>query len=81
MQAHTGLATSNASANNGEDVEKMTLNGSGRSKFETKKSLAIDEVCVAMFWPTPGFKGRAFDGYVSAEWTLISASAVARCEK
>ena len=49
MQAHTGLATSNASANNGEDVEKMTLNGSGRSKFETKKSLAIDEVCVAMF--------------------------------
>ena len=38
------------------DLEQMKLNGPGRWKLEVKKFLAVGEACMAIFWPTPGFK-------------------------
>ena len=45
-----------------------------------KTLLAVGEACVAVFRPTPGFKGRTFvtSGFPK-EGTLISASAVPHC--
>ena len=44
-------------------------------KNNNKTSLAADTACVAIFWPTPGLKGRTFvsSGF-STEGTLISVS-------
>ena len=52
----------------------------GKAKIRTRnKFLAVGEACVAIFWPTPGFNGRTFvSSELSAEGTLISASAAAR---
>ena len=41
---------------------------------------AVDEACVAIFWPPLGFKGWAFESVrFSTEVTLVSASAVLHC--
>ena len=46
----------------------------------SKKFLAVEEACVAILWPTPGFKGRTFvSSAFSTEATSISASAVLHC--
>ena len=41
----------------------------------------MGEACVAIFWPTPGFKGRKFvsSGISKLEGTSISTSAVLHC--
>ena len=35
-----------------------------------KKSLAVGEACVAIFWPVPGFKGTTFEFGVLNRWVF-----------
>ena len=39
-----------------------------RNKQERKKSLAVSVACMAIYWPTPGFKGRTFKLWVLTRW-------------
>ena len=39
-----------------------------RNKQEKKKSLAVSVACMAIYWPTPGFKGRTFKLCVLTRW-------------
>ena len=51
----------NAVKRYGEDPNKMKVNNPGKVKTGTmEKFLTVGEVCVATFWPTPGFKCRTF---------------------
>ena len=53
--------------------------GEWTSKVEirtSKKFQAAGEACVAVFWPTPGLKGKLSRLYVLNRGTLISASAL-----
>ena len=38
----------------------MQVNGPEGQKLARKKSLAVSIACIAIQWPTPGLKGRAF---------------------
>ena len=54
--------------NESEWTEKIQI-------WTRKKFLAEGEACMAIFWPTPGFKARDFDSSeFSAEGTFISAT-------
>ena len=45
-----------------------------------KKFLATGKACMAIFWPTPGFKARTTDNFgLWTKWTLISASTAPYC--
>ena len=46
----------------------MQVNGPEGYKLARKKSLAVSVACIAVYWPTPSFKG-----------TLVSASAAPHC--
>ncbi len=39
-----------------------------RNKQERKKSLAVSVACMAIYWPTPGFKRRTFKLCVLTRW-------------
>ena len=55
-----------AAANTEKTWERFWKNAgewTGRVKIR-KKSLAISIACMAIYWPTPGFKGRTFQFYV-----------------
>ena len=41
--------------------------------------LAVSVTCMAIYWPSPGFKGRTFKLCVLTRWDLISASAAPHC--
>ena len=55
----------------------MQVNGQGEKKLARKKFLAVSIVCMAIYLPTLGFKGRSFKLCVLNRWDFISASAVA----
>ena len=40
----------------------------GRVEIDKKKSLAVSVACMAIYWPTPGFKGRTFELCVLTRW-------------
>ena len=44
----------------GEILEKMQVNGPEGLKWARKKFLAVSVACMAIYWPTPGFKVRTF---------------------
>ena len=48
----------------------------GRNKQGRNKSLAVSVTCMAIYWPTPGFKRECLISMFSSDGTLISASAV-----
>ena len=54
--------------NSKEVLEKMQVNGLEGSKLARKKSLAVSVACMAIYWPTPGFKGRIFQLCVLNRW-------------
>ena len=70
------LATANTGKKSREILEKKYrwMDQKGRNKEE--KSLTVSVACMAIFWPTPGFKGKTFKLSVLTRWDLISASAV-----
>ena len=41
-------------------MEKMQVNGPEGLKWARKKFLAVSVACMAIYWPTPGFKVRTF---------------------
>ena len=41
-----------------------------RNKQERKKSLAASVACMAIYWPTPGFKGRTSTLCLLTRWDL-----------
>ena len=43
----------------------MQVNGPEGWELARKKSLAISVACMAIYWPTPGFKGRNFKALCS----------------
>ena len=48
-----------------------------RDGLKEKTKPAMNEAGMAIFWPTPGFKGKTFDNSeLSPEETLISTSTV-----
>ena len=59
-------------------VNKPARNWPVPGKPWSNQALAVGKACMARFWPTPGFKGRAFvsSGFSTKEETLISKSAV-----
>ena len=42
--------------------------------MQRTKFVAVGEACMAIFWPTPGFKGRTFVSSVFKMGALICAS-------
>ena len=54
------------------------MDRNGRNK-QGRKPLAVSVACTAIYWPTPGFKGRTFSSVFSPDGTLISASAAPHC--
>ena len=78
------LAQKTASKTKHLNRERIWKNeGEWTGKFKTgtrKKFLAVGEACLAIFWPTPGFKGRtSVSSGFSTEGTFIFASAVSYC--
>ena len=63
----------------GGDLAKMKVKWNGKVEIRTgKKFLAVGEAFMAMFWPTPSFKGRTFfSSEVSTEWA--AAGVLWRC--
>ena len=62
------LATANAGEKkSGEVLEKNAGEWNGRVEIK-KKFLAVSVACMAIYWPTPGFKGRTFKLCVFARW-------------
>ena len=49
-------------------MEKMQVNGLEGLKLARKKSLAVSVACMAIYWPTPGFKGRTFKLCILIRW-------------
>ena len=50
-----------ATANTGKTWERFWKNAdewTGRVEIRKKKSLAVSLACMAIYWPSPGFKGR-----------------------
>ena len=66
LRGHTGTSVSHSQHRNssGEVLEKMQVNGPEGWKLARKKSLAVGEACMAIYWPTPGFKRRTFELWV-----------------
>ena len=48
-------------------LDKMQVNGPGSVEIR-KKSLAVSVACMAIYWPTPGLKGRTFKLCVLTRW-------------
>ena len=48
--------------------KKMQMNGPEREKEARKKSLVVSIACIAIYRPTPGFKGRTFKLCVLTRW-------------
>ena len=46
----------------------MCIRDRCRNKQERKKSLAVSIACMAIYWPTSGFKGRTFKLCVLTRW-------------
>ena len=46
----------------------MQVNGLEGLKLARKKSLAVSVACMAIYWPTPGFKGRTFKLCILIRW-------------
>ena len=46
----------------------MQVNGLEGQKLARKKSLAVSVACMAIYWPTPGFKGRTWKLCVLIRW-------------
>ena len=68
----------------GENAGEWT----GRVELAKEETLAVSVACVAVYWPTRGFKGRTFQLCVLIRWdfnfcvrsgTLISVSAAPHC--
>ena len=60
-----------ATANTGEIRRGFGKNAgewTGRVEYARQKSLAVSVACMAIHWPTPGFKGRTFKVCVLTEW-------------
>ena len=62
-----------ATANTGKNRERFRkkcrwIDRKCRNKQERKKSLAVSVACMAIYWPTPGFKGRTFKLCVLTRW-------------
>ena len=60
-----------ATANTGKNRERFWkkcrwMDRKCRNKQE--RSLAVSVACMAIYWPTPGFKGRTFKLYVLTRW-------------
>ena len=49
-------------------MEKMQVNGPEGYKLARKKSLTVSVACVAIYRPTPGFKGRPFKLSILTRW-------------
>ena len=56
------LATANEGKNRERFWKKNACEWTGRVEIR-KKFLAVSVACMAMYWPTPGFKGRTFKLY------------------
>ena len=53
----------------GEVLEKCRwMDRKCRNKQERKKSPAVSVACMAIYWPTPGLKGRTFKLCVLTRW-------------
>ena len=61
------LATANTWKKMGEVLGENAGERTGRVEIR-EKSLAVSVACVAIYWPTPGFKGRTFKLYVLTRW-------------
>ena len=48
--------------------KKMLVNGLEGQKLARKKSPTVSVACMAIYWPTPGFKGRTFKLCVLNRW-------------
>ena len=73
-----------ATANTGKARERFWKNAgkwTGSIELARKKTLAVSVACVALYWPTPGFKGvgEPSSSVFSTDGTLISASAAPHC--
>ena len=64
------LDTANAGKKSGEVLQKMQVNGlEGRNKAR-KKFLTVSVACMAIYWPTQGFKRRTFKLRVLNRWDI-----------
>ena len=49
-------------------MENIQVNGPERYKLAKKRPLAVSVACMAICWPTPGFKGRTWKLCVLNRW-------------
>ena len=49
-------------------MEKNAGEWTGRLKISKEKSLAVSVACMAIYCPTPGFKGKMFKLCVLTRW-------------
>ena len=80
LRAYTGTGASHMK-NSGKLLEKNAGERTGLVEIGQKKSLAVDIACMAIYWPTPGFKGRTFKLCVLNRWDLISVSPAPHCKE
>ena len=65
----TGVSHSQHRKKSGEVWKKCRwMDRKCTNKQERKKSLAVSVACMAIYWPTPGFKGRTFKLCVLTRW-------------
>ena len=70
LRAYTGTGVSHSQhrKKSAKILEKMQVNGPEGEKLARKKSLAVSVACMAIYRPTPGFKGRTFKLCVFIRW-------------
>ena len=63
-------ATANTGTSRERFSKKMQVNGPDGWKLAKKKSLAVSVASMAIYSPTPGFKGRTFKLCVLIRWNF-----------
>ena len=65
------IATADTEKKLGEVWKKCRwMDRKGRNKQRRNKSLAVSVACMAIYWPTLGFKGRTFKLCILNRWDL-----------
>ena len=70
LRAYTGTGASHSQhkKKSGEVLEKKAGEWTGRVEISREEILAVSVACMAIYWPTLGFKGRTFKLRVLTRW-------------